>query len=61
MFLMFSGVLRPRDPISKQVRSQVNPLSKILQTRSLYSVPYDRELSGCYFQMALSAQPDEQY
>ena len=34
MFLMFSGIMSPCDPIPKQVGSQENPLSKISDTRS---------------------------
>ena len=33
MFLMFSGVMRPRDPISKQVRSQVNPFIQNIRNK----------------------------
>ena len=59
MFLMFSGVMSPRDPISKQVRSQMNPLSKISGQGLYISEPHDHELSGCFFQMKLSTQPGE--
>ena len=36
MYPTFSGVMSPRDPTSKHVRSHMNPLSAMSETRSRY-------------------------
>ena len=36
MYPTFSGVISPRDPTSKHVRSHMNPLSVMSETRSMY-------------------------